>query len=51
MSLTRSKPLLFVTGLTAALALSSCAGSAAQKEGDAQRPRRSAMSLTRSKPC
>jgi peptide/nickel transport system substrate-binding protein len=35
MSLTRSKPLLFVTGLTAALALSSCAGSAAQKEGDA----------------
>src|SRR3954453_9109013 len=35
MSLTRTKPLLIVTGLTAALALSSCAGSSAQKAGDA----------------
>ncbi|MCU1538621.1 MAG: transporter substrate-binding protein, partial [Humibacillus sp.] len=35
MSLTRSKPVLLVTGLTAALALSSCAGSAAQKNGGA----------------
>ena len=34
MTLTRSKPVLIVTGLTAALALASCAGSAKQKESD-----------------
>ena len=34
MTLTRSKPVLIVTGLTAALALASCAGSAKQKEND-----------------
>src|SRR3954447_14352778 len=35
MTLTRSKPVLIVTGLTAALALASCAGSAKQKESAA----------------
>ena len=35
MSLTRSKPVILVTALTAALALSGCAGSASQKKKDA----------------
>ena len=35
MTLARTKPLLIVTGLTAALALTGCAGSAPQKASEA----------------
>ena len=35
MTLARTKPLLIVTGLTAALALTGCAGGAAQKRARA----------------
>ena len=40
MTLTRTKPILIVTGLTAALALTGCAGSASQKESEAGERRR-----------